>query len=182
MEKKLWEHVLNVRQKSPLVLNITNFVVMNNTANALLTIGASPIMSHAHSVVKEMIRISDALVTNIGTIDEYFSESMKLAASTAQSLNKPWVLDPVGAGATAFRDKVVSELLNYSPTVIRENASEIIALAKSNKTKTKGVDSTAGSIEAFPVRQYHTVPVLSGVLSLHIPPVCPHVPWRHSSA
>ena len=68
---------------------------MNNTANALLAIGASPIMSHAHSEVKEMIQISDALVTNIGTIDEYFAESMKLAASTAQSLNKPWVLDPV---------------------------------------------------------------------------------------
>ncbi|MGF1923859.1 MAG: hydroxyethylthiazole kinase [Bacteroidia bacterium] len=149
MEKKLWNHVLSVRQKSPLVHNITNYVVMNNTANALLAIGASPIMAHAKSEVEEMVAISHSLVVNIGTLDEYWAESMLLAAKRANLLNKPWVLDPVGAGATSYRDRVLSELLALNPTVIRGNASEIIALAKANMTATKGVDSTAKSDEAI---------------------------------
>lgn len=149
MEEILWKHILSVRQKSPLVHNITNFVVMNNTANALLAVGASPIMAHASSEVKEMVNIASALVINIGTLDEIWTESMLIAVKEASSLNKPWILDPVGAGATTFRDATLSKLLHYHPTIIRGNASEIIALAKANKTTTKGVDSTTESIEAM---------------------------------
>lgn len=167
MEKILWEQVQLVRQKSPLVHNITNYVVMNNTANALLAAGASPIMAHAKSEIQEMIGISHSVIINIGTLDEYWSESMILAAKTAHSTGKPWVLDPVGAGATSFRDQVLNQLLPYQPTVIRGNASEIIALAKANTTATKGVDSTAQSNEAVDaarslVTRYGTIVCISG--------------------
>jgi hydroxyethylthiazole kinase len=148
MENNLWQHVFKVRTTSPLVHNITNFVVMNNTANALLAVGASPVMAHAHTEVEEMVQISNALVVNIGTLDEYWAQSYFLAARKANILEKPWVLDPVGSGATSYRDTVLSELLALKPSIIRGNASEIMALAKSHTTATKGVDSTAKSNDA----------------------------------
>jgi hydroxyethylthiazole kinase len=148
MEKTLWNHIARVRASSPLVHNITNFVVMNNTANAVLAVGASPIMSHAHSEVEAMVGICGALVVNIGTLDEYWAETMLRAAREAGRLGRPWVFDPVGAGATPYRDEVAAALLDLRPTVIRGNASEIMALARTNNTITKGVDSTADSTEA----------------------------------
>jgi hydroxyethylthiazole kinase len=167
MEKILWQQVQLVKQKSPLVHNITNYVVMNNTANALLAAGASPIMAHAKSEIREMINIAHSVVINIGTLDEYWSESMLMAAETANTIHKPWILDPVGAGATSFRDQILHQLLQYHPTVIRGNASEIIALAKINTTVTKGVDSTAQSNEAIDAAQiladqYNTIVCISG--------------------
>jgi hydroxyethylthiazole kinase len=149
MDKTLWQHIESVRLQSPLVHNITNYVVMNNTANALLAIGASPIMAHAHTEVKEMMDICQSLVINIGTLDDNKVEAMKLAIEKAIELQKPWILDPVGAGATPYRDLVLSELLSYRPTVIRGNASEIMALAKTNISSSKGVDSTHHSLEAI---------------------------------
>ena len=167
MEEILWKHILSVRQKSTLVHNITNFVVMNNTANALLAVGASPIMAHALAEVKEMVNISSASVINIGTLDEIWIKSMLIAAKEANAIQRPWVLDPVGAGASSFRDETLSQLLNYHPTVIRANASEIIALAKVNKATTKGVDSTATSLEAIDAaknlhEQYGAIICISG--------------------
>lgn len=167
MKKSLWQHIETVRKKSPLVHNITNFVVMNNTANALLAIGASPVMAHAHSEVKDMVAIANALVINIGTLDEYWAESMLIAASTADKLHKPWILDPVGAGATPYRNEVLQQLLAFKPTVIRGNASEIMALARASATATKGVDSTAESSDAIAaaqslVKEFNTIVCISG--------------------
>ncbi|MEY8761620.1 hydroxyethylthiazole kinase [Chryseobacterium tongliaoense] len=167
MEKILWEQIQLVKQHSPLVHNITNYVVMNNTANALLAVGASPVMAHAQSEVRDMVNIAHSVVINIGTLDEYWSDSMLMVAEAAHFAHKPWVLDPVGAGATAFRDKVLHQLLQYRPTVIRGNASEIIALAQTQTTATKGVDSTAKSNEATDaalslVQQYNTIVCISG--------------------
>lgn len=167
MEKHLWKHVLSVRQHSPLIHNITNYVVMNNTANALLAVGASPIMAHAKSEIKDMVNIANALVINIGTLDEYWSETMLMAAKTANTLKKLWVLDPVGAGATSFRDEILQKLLQYQPTIIRGNASEILALDRSNIVATKGVDSTASSNDAVQaarnlVKAYGAVVCISG--------------------
>lgn len=147
--QQLWECVQHVREQSPLVHNITNLVVMNNTANALLSIGASPIMAHAHSEVQEMVSICNSLVINIGTLDEYTEKSFLLAAEKANETGKPWVLDPVGAGATPYRNEVLSRLLTLRPSVIRGNASEILALAKANTDITKGADSTVDSVEAI---------------------------------
>lgn len=154
MEKFLWEHIKQVREQAPLIHNITNYVVMNNTANALLAIGASPIMAHAVSEIDEMVAICQSLVINIGTLDEAWVDAMLRAANKANQLGKPFVLDPVGAGATAFRDRSLAQLIELRPTVIRGNASEIMALAQFNKRKTKGVDSTAQSSEATEAARY----------------------------
>lgn len=171
MENILWQHIQTVKQQSPLVHNITNFVVMNNTANALLAAGASPIMSHAHEEVAEMTGICQSLVINIGTLDDYFVKAMLLAAETARHLHKPWILDPVGAGATTYRNETLSRLLEYQPTVIRGNASEILALAKANAGVTKGVDSTADSLEAVNAaisihKKYNAVVCVSGATDI----------------
>lgn len=154
MKESLWNSVLSVRKNAPLVHNITNYVVMNTTANALLAAGASPIMAHAHPEVEDMVTICGASVVNIGTLDEYWVESMLKAAKKAHELGKPWVLDPVGAGATAYRNETVAALLEFRPTIIRGNASEIMALAKVGEAKTKGVDSLHQSTEAIGAAQW----------------------------
>lgn len=167
MVESLWNNILLIRDKSPLVHNVTNYVVMNNTANALLAVGASPIMAHAHSEIDEMTGLCASLVINIGTLDEYWEQSMLSAAKKANQLNKPYVIDPVGAGATHYRDRVLAQLIALRPTVIRGNASEILALAQFNKAKTKGVDSTAQSQEAVDAaihlnKQFGAVVCISG--------------------
>lgn len=173
MAQNLWDHVLAVRKQSPLIHNVTNFVVMNNTANALLAIGASPVMAHAHSEVEEMVSICQALVINIGTLDEYFAESMLLAASKANKLNKPWILDPVGAGATKYRNGLISKLITHKPNVIRGNASEILSIAQTDRAHTKGVDSLAMSDEAIDAakkvyEKYGSIVCISGATDIII--------------
>jgi hydroxyethylthiazole kinase len=133
-----------IRRTGPLVHNITNYVVMNNTANALLALGASPAMVHAVDEVEEFVGISRALVINIGTLSAPWVAAMRAAADRAQRLGVPWALDPVGVGATAFRNTVASDLLRRGPSVVRGNASEILALAGTG-ARTKGVDSTHGA-------------------------------------
>lgn len=134
-----------VRQKSPLIHNITNYVVMNNTANALLALGASPVMIHAVDEAAEMASLASALVINIGTLDEYWLKGMILAGKSALKNNKPIVFDPVGAGATAYRIEASKQIIEECrPSIIRGNASEIMSLCNAN-IKTKGVDSTASS-------------------------------------
>ncbi len=131
-----------IREKAPLVHNITNFVVMNTTANALLAIGASPVMAHAIHEVEEMVSLSKALVINIGTLSPEWVEAMLCAARKAKDLGIPVVFDPVGAGATVYRTGVAGEFLEaICPEIIRGNASEILALAGC-RASTKGVDST----------------------------------------
>ncbi len=137
-----------IRQKSPLVHNITNFVVMNNTANALLAIGASPVMAHAVEEVEDMVKIASSLVINMGTLSQQWVEAMILAGKAALKKGIPVVFDPVGVGATSYRNKVAASIIaQCKPSIIRGNASEIMALANDN-VKTKGVDSTASSIAA----------------------------------
>ncbi len=139
----------NIREKSPLVHNITNYVVMNNTANALLAIGASPVMAHSQMEVEEMVDIASALVINIGTLSPEWVEAMLLAGERASKRGIPVVFDPVGAGATSFRTDVCKRIIEgCKPSVIRGNASEIMALVNSAIT-TKGVDSSASSNEAL---------------------------------
>jgi len=149
MKERLWNYFLKVRNTSPLVHNITNYVVMNTTANALLAAGASPVMAHAHPEMKDMVRIAGALVVNVGTLDEYWVESMRLAIEETELSHKPWILDPVGAGATPYRNQVLHELItSFHPSVIRGNASEIMSLAQTS-VNTKGVDSTHHADEAI---------------------------------
>lgn len=134
-------NLTSVRSQKPLVHSITNFVVMNFTANTLLAMGASPVMAHAEEEVEEMVSLAGALVLNIGTLSGPWIASMLKAGRKAAELRKPIILDPVGAGATELRTRTALELMQAAkPSVIRGNASEILALARTG-SKTKGVDS-----------------------------------------
>ncbi len=135
------KNLQRVRDKKPLVQNITNYVVMNTTANALLALGAAPVMAHAAEELEDMLKIADSLVINIGTLDSRWVESFIEAANIAGDLKKPVVLDPVGAGATSYRTKTALRILNTGNiTVLRGNMSEIASLL--GKGTTRGVDAT----------------------------------------
>lgn len=122
---------------------------MNNTANALLAIGASPVMAHSVDEVEEMAGIASSLVINIGTLEAVWVEAMLIAGKTALTKSTPIVFDPVGAGATTYRSKVCKQLIEEcKPSIIRGNASEIIALLDT-QAQTKGVDSTNTSDSAL---------------------------------
>ena len=142
-----------IREKSPLVHNITNYVVMNNTANALLAVGASPVMAHALEEVKEITSISSSVVINMGTLSPKWVDAMEMAMEVAHELGKPIVFDPVGAGASPYRTDTAQRIIDtHRPSVIRGNASEIMVLAK-NSHRTKGVDSTQDSVDAVVAAQ-----------------------------
>jgi len=142
------QNLATVRQKKPLIHNITNFVVMNSTANALLAMGASPVMAHAQNEVEDMVAFAGALVLNIGTLDDDWIESMLKAGKKASALNTPIVLDPVGSGATPLRTQSSKSIIaQANPSVIRGNASEILSL-RHEGSKTKGVDSIHSVDEA----------------------------------
>lgn len=142
-----WASFAAVRQASPLVHSITNYVSMDVTANALLALGASPAMVHAVEEVEDFVSIASALVVNIGTLSPAWVTAMERAADRARERGKPWVLDPVGAGATPYRTGVARALARRGPAVVRGNASEILALVEEGRAG-KGVDSTHASDEA----------------------------------
>lgn len=147
--QSVWSDILAIREQAPLVHNITNFVVMNNTANALLALGASPVMAHAEEEVTDMVRLAKALVINIGTLSRPWVQAMHQAMLQAKESGVPIVIDPVGAGATRYRTETVLQLLSIaSPAIIRGNASEIMAVSGADAT-TKGVDSMASSESAL---------------------------------
>ena len=153
LSSDLWSDVLAVRERSPLVHSITNLVVMNFNANVLLAAGASPVMAHAHEEVVDMVGIAQALVLNIGTLDPYWIESMRLALVAASRRGIPVVLDPVGAGATRYRNECIEFLLSTAfPTVVRGNGSEIMCVAGA-AVQTRGVDSSAGANDALGAAQ-----------------------------
>jgi hydroxyethylthiazole kinase len=171
----LWDTLRKLRAARPLVHNITNYVVMNNTANALLALGASPAMVHACEEVEEFVSLSHALVINIGTLSPEWIVGMRLAAARARALGKPWVLDPVGAGATSLRTSTALQLLRLGPTVVRGNASEILALGAANSTATRGVDSTDASSSALDTarrlaQSYGCVVTISGATDYVVGP------------
>jgi len=150
---EIYKSIEAIRKQAPVIHNITNYVVMNNTANALLAIGASPVMAHAQEEVEEMVGIASALVINIGTLSEHWVLSMFKAVHKAREKGIPIILDPVGAGATAYRTRTARELISSGkPSVIRGNASEIMALYD-DKSRTKGVDSAMAADAAIDIAQ-----------------------------
>lgn len=172
-----WRALQKLRSDGPLVQCITNYVSMDIMANTLLAIGASPAMVHAEEEVEEFVSLASALVINIGTLSNPWIKAMHKAAAKAHELGKVWVLDPVGVGATNLRTKTATELvLSHKPTVIRGNASEIIALAENicgalnvetSDGGQKGVDSCESSDNALmPAQalalQCHCVVVVTG--------------------
>lgn len=160
-----------VREKKPLIHNITNYVVMNYTANALLAMGASPVMAHAQNEVEDMASFAGALVINIGTLEDEWIASMLKAGKKASELNTPIILDPVGSGATALRTNAAKTIIEETRlSVIRGNASEILSLRHAD-SKTKGVDSIHSVDEATQTatvlaRELNTALAITGPVDL----------------
>lgn len=143
-----------IRNQSPIIHNITNYVVMNNSANALLAIGASPVMAHAPEEVVEIVDIANALVINIGTLSKSWVDAMIIAGKHARKLSKPIVFDPVGVGASKYRNRIAQQIIDeVSPNIIRANASEVKALS-GGSLKSTGVDSSIDSELALDNAQY----------------------------
>ncbi len=141
----IWKRLQQLRAERPLVLNITNIVVTNFTANVLLALGASPAMTTSEHEVEELVSLSRALVLNTGTPCMSQVHAMRLAAARAGQLNIPVVLDPVGAGASRLRIDAPMEFIRKGwIRIVRGNASEIMALGGSME-KPRGVDSLHAS-------------------------------------
>jgi hydroxyethylthiazole kinase len=140
-----------IRERRPLVHQITNYVVMNETANATLALGALPVMAHAREEVEEMVGLASALVLNIGTLSQHWVDAMLLAGRAAGEAKIPVVLDPVGAGATMYRTETARRLLNdVAVTVVRGNAGEIATLVGIG-AEVRGVESIGADGEAVEV-------------------------------
>ncbi|TVY11344.1 hydroxyethylthiazole kinase [Paenibacillus cremeus] len=156
-----------VRASNPLVHSMTNVVVTNFTANGLLALGASPIMAYAKEEVADIARISGAVVLNIGTLNETEVAAMKLAGASANEQGVPVILDPVGAGATAYRTQVSRDLMSeLKVSILRGNAAEV-ANVIGHAWQIKGVD--AGAVEGniaelarTAAHQCNTVAVITG--------------------
>jgi hydroxyethylthiazole kinase len=130
-----------IRERKPLVHQITNYVVMNETANATLALGALPVMAHAVEEVEEMAAVAGALVLNIGTLSKHWIEAMLLAAKAANAAGVPVVLDPVGVGATRLRTETAKRILDEAEiAVVRGNAAEVATLA-GREAEIRGVES-----------------------------------------
>lgn len=148
LEEAISQDLALVREKRPLVHSITNFVVMNETANAVLCIGALPIMSHAIEEVEEMVSAAGALVLNIGTLAPEWVDAMQVAAKRANGSGIPVILDPVGAGATRLRTDSARRLLeNARISVVRGNAAEAAALVGVS-SEIRGVESVGAAAAA----------------------------------
>lgn len=134
-----------LRERKPLVHSITNYVVMNETANAVLALGALPVMAHAKEEVREMVGLAGALVLNIGTLEEAWVESMLLAGAAANERGVPVVLDPVGVGATTYRTETAKRILDaVDVSVLRGNAGEVATLV-GVAAEVRGVESVGGA-------------------------------------
>jgi len=157
----------NIKEKSPLVHHITNYVTVNDCANIVLAIGGSPVMADDKAEVEEMVSFASALVINVGTLNERTSESMIKAGKKANELNVPVILDPVGAGATTLRTNTVKTLLQQVKfAVVRGNMSEI-KITAGVEAEIKGVDSTASEEGALEIakglaKRLNTVVAITG--------------------
>jgi hydroxyethylthiazole kinase len=135
------ETLRRLRERRPLVHQITNYVVMNETANATLALGALPVMAHAPEEVEEMVGLAGALVLNIGTLSSHWVDAMVAAGRAANARGIPVVLDPVGAGATRYRTETALRILgDVDVAVVRGNAGEVATLA-GVEAEVRGVES-----------------------------------------
>ena len=171
LQEQAGEHLSCLREQSPLVHNITNYVVMNFTANVLLALGASPVMAHCQDEVEEMVALADSLVLNIGTLSREWIHSMLTAGKKAQELAVPVVLDPVGAGATVLRTQACTQIMAACKIgLVRGNASEILALS-GGRLQTRGVDASHSVQEATKTagswaRKLRTIVAITGSTDL----------------
>lgn len=144
--KTLHTKWLALKAQKPLVLNLTNTVTMDFIANALLALGAAPMMSNSDQELEELIKIASSVYLNLGTLDAALIERCHQASALAQTYNKPLILDPVGSGASLIRTQTAKQLLPYV-NIVRGNASEIIALTQT-KSQTLGVEANHSTLMA----------------------------------
>ncbi|KAF3335830.1 Hydroxyethylthiazole kinase family protein [Carex littledalei] len=145
-----WTHLDAVRRRAPLVQCITNLVSMDIAANVLLASGASPAMIHSIHEIPDFTPKVDALYINIGTLSAEWVPAMEMGAKAAIEVNRPWVLDPVAVSVSSYRMEACLKLILQKPTVIRGNASEILALSSARRISgAKGADSDHESIDAL---------------------------------
>ncbi len=167
MLKKIETLLNNIKREKPLIFNLTNHVSMDFVANGLLSLGASPVMSNAVQETEDLIKHAGSVVINIGTLDEAFIQLCHKACHVANAFKIPIILDPVGVGASEYRtDTCLALLADHTISIIRGNASEIMALS-GLPTRAKGVDSTAGSMDAIESatvlsKRYNAAVVVSG--------------------
>jgi hydroxyethylthiazole kinase len=136
-----------LRDRKPLIHQITNYVVMNETANATLALGALPVMAHAREEVEEMVALAGALVINIGTLSPHWVEAMLAAGKAANADGVPVVLDPVGAGATRYRTETAKRVLDeVDVAVLRGNQGEVATLV-GVEAEVRGVESIGSGTE-----------------------------------
>lgn len=147
LNSRLYTILEGIKEKNPLVHHITNYVTVNDCANIVLAIGGSPVMADDKKEVEDMVSIASSLVLNIGTLNERTIESFILAGKKANELNIPVILDPVGVGATALRNKAVERILKeVKLSVLRGNMSEIKNIS-GIEALTRGVDSTDNPLD-----------------------------------
>ncbi len=167
---RFWRLSEAIRRSAPLVHNITNLVVQTDTADAVAAVGATQITLHNVEEAREAAAVSSALAVNPGTLDAPWLRCARDALDVAAATGKPWVLDPVAAGLTAYRSGAVRELLGRGPTVLKANASEILALAETGQAG-RGADSVHSVDEAAAAaqtlaRRHGCVVVVSGATDL----------------
>lgn len=166
-----------IKHNKPLVLNITNHVTMDFVANGLLSLGASPIMSLAPQEMEDLIKLCDSVVINLGTLSTDFIFLCEQACKLANRLDKPVILDPVGAGASSFRTEAAQKLIsNYHIAILRGNASEIMSLS-GIESVTRGVDSSFTSLPSLEgakklARRHNMLIVISGATDFILDEEC----------
>jgi hydroxyethylthiazole kinase len=158
-----------LRERKPLVHQLTNYVVMNETANATLALGALPVMAHAREEVEEMVGLAGALVLNIGTLSPHWVEAMLLAGRAATERGVPVVLDPVGAGATSYRTETAKRILDeVAVAVLRGNAGEVATLvgieAEVRGVESIGVEGDPGELAREAARRLGLVASVTGAV------------------
>ena len=136
-----------VREKNPMAPSITNTVTQDFVANAQLAVGGSAAMLYLADECEEIAKIAPAFYINMGTAMPFYAETLPRTAQALQENKKPWVLDPVGIGLSELRTKILKQFKDFNPSIVRGNASEIIALAKlwglvEAGGQVRGVDST----------------------------------------
>ena len=159
------EVLKRLRAQKPLILNLTNNVVQNITANLLLAVSGVPVMlTHSEEIRDLLHSCANGMLVNVGTLSEQQADTMRMAVTDAARAGIPWVLDPVAVGLLQFRTQVCSELLQTPPAMIRGNASEIIALAGAEGALCRGVESAADSAAALPAAKALAIKTGAAVL------------------
>ena len=157
----------DLRRQNPIVFNISNFVTVQDVANGINAIGASPIMSEEVAEADEMVQMAQAVCLNLGAFTAPQVHQIKVTGQLANRHHKPLVVDPVAVGAVAYRAKVAAELFNaFHPDVLRGNAGEIAALAGVD-WQAKGIDAGSGAADLVAIaktcaQKQHCTVILSG--------------------